>query len=102
VSLLTVDFTEVILVVLPENLPCCYRAREGSIRVTTTSVYSKMSGVGIDRLDLKSVRSLMQPLVIAPVVNVSSLCDVCMATYARPNWSGFMQTVCMGEHESAS
>jgi len=34
---LTVDFTEVILVVLPENLPCCYRAREGSIRVTTTT-----------------------------------------------------------------
>jgi len=33
---LTVDFTEVILVVLPENLPCCYHAREGSIRVTTT------------------------------------------------------------------
>ena len=51
-------------------------------------VYSKMSGVGIDRLDLKSVHSLMQPLVIAPVVNVSSLWDVCMATYAKPNWSG--------------
>ena len=30
------DFTEVILVVLPETLPCCYRAREGSIRATTT------------------------------------------------------------------
>ena len=39
VSLWTVDFTEVILVVLPENLPCCYRAREGSIRVTTTTKY---------------------------------------------------------------
>ena len=65
-------------------------------------VYYKMSVVGIDRIDLKSVHSLMQPLVIAPVVNVSSLWDVCMATYARPNWSGFMQSVCMGEHESAS
>jgi len=37
-----VDFTEVILVVLPENLPCCYRAREGSIRVTTTTICSVM------------------------------------------------------------
>ena len=36
VSLWTVDFTEVLLVVLRENLPCCYRAREGSIRATTT------------------------------------------------------------------
>jgi len=31
VSLWTVRFTKVILVVLPENLPCCYRAGEGSI-----------------------------------------------------------------------
>jgi len=36
---LTVDFTEVILVVLLENLPCCYRAREGSTRVTTTTIF---------------------------------------------------------------
>ena len=36
------DFTEVILVVLPENLPCCYRAREGSIRATTAMATGKM------------------------------------------------------------
>ena len=35
-------------------------------------VYSKMFGVGIDHLDLKSVHSLMQPVVLPPVVNMSS------------------------------
>ena len=65
-------------------------------------VYSKMFGVGIDHLHLKSVHSLMRPVFIPPVVSVSSLWDVCMATYTRPNWSGFMQTVCVGEHESTS
>jgi len=65
-------------------------------------VYCKMFGVGIDHLDLKSVHSLMQPIVLPAVVNVSSLWDVCMATCTRPNWSGFMQTVCVGKHESPS
>ena len=52
-------------------------------------IYSKMSGVGIDRLDLKSVRSLMQPLVIAPVVNVSSLWDVCNCAWPHmPDQTG--------------
>jgi len=35
-------------------------------------VYSKMFGVGIDHLNLKSVHSLMQPVVLPPVVNMSS------------------------------
>jgi len=35
-------------------------------------VFSKMFGVGIDHLDLKSVHSLMQPVVLPPVVNMSS------------------------------
>jgi len=35
-------------------------------------VYSKMFGAGIDHLDLKSVHLLMQPVVLHPVVNVSS------------------------------
>ena len=35
-------------------------------------VYSKMFGVGTDHLDLKSVHSLMQPVVLRPVVKVSS------------------------------
>ena len=41
-------------------------------------VYSKMFGVGIDHLDLKSVHSLMQPVVLPPVVNAVSV------TYAWP------------------
>ena len=44
----------------------------------------------------------MQPVVLPPVVNVSNLWDVCVATCTRLNWSGFMQTVCVGEHESPS
>jgi len=42
---MTVDFTEVILVVLPENLPCCYRAREGSIRATSPAIARRLRPV---------------------------------------------------------
>ena len=59
-------------------------------------------GSGLSCVMLKNIRSLQCPVVLPPVTNLSllwhayALCPA--ADLARPNWSGYMQTVCIGDH----
>ena len=76
-----------------------------SVRVPIVNCLIK-SGSGLSTIELKTTRSLQSPVVFPPVVNLNMLWHVYgikqQPDLPRPNWAGFMQTVCIGEHPPVS
>jgi len=68
--------------------------------------YNMKSGLELDTLKLKSIRSLQSPCVLPPLTNVSLLWHMyglrLDADLHRPNWCGYMQSISIGEHASVS
>ena len=61
---------------------------------------------GLATITLASVRQLRSPTVVPPVTNLNLLWHVAWffsePKCPRPNWSGFMQSVCTGDHNPAA
>jgi len=64
--------------------------------------YDLKSGSGLTNVMLSNIRSLQFPVLLPPVTNLSLLWHMYGLRPAhdvpRPNWSGYMQTVCVGPH----
>jgi len=67
---------------------------------------SQSSGPGVSSIKLEDIRALHTPASTNLFTNLNSLWHVAgrisVTGQPRPNWSGFMQTVCQGEHSGAS
>jgi len=89
---------------LTHRLPVAQVVQNKGIPVVT---YSSEAKSGLCNLTLASVQELQRPLVLPAICNLdlvwhasyfmTGLNDVC-----RPNWSGFMQSTCFGEHDPAA
>jgi len=75
------------------------------MRVPIVDCFLK-SGSGVSTITLRNIRSLQSPVVLPPVINLNMLWHMYgmkqLPDLDRPNWSGFMQTVCVGEHSPVS
>jgi len=71
-------------------------------KVVEVVSYNLKSSTGLATVMLKNIRSLQSPTVLPPVTNLSLLWHMFGLLPAgdlpRPNWSGYMQTVCVGDH----
>jgi len=65
-------------------------------------MHNKKSRSGLLSLLLKDIRSLSSPTLIPSAANLNLLWHMYglldKPEHPRPSWSGFMQTVCVGEH----
>ena len=61
---------------------------------------------GVKDVKLKAMRSLQQPITIPAITNLNNLWHaagiISQSNHPRPNWSGYMQSVCQGEHTGVS
>jgi len=67
--------------------------------------YHKKPGVGLETIKMSNIQSLKSPTLLPPVTNINILWHmygVRPVTDLRPNWSGYMQTVCSGTHAPLS
>jgi len=67
--------------------------------------YQKKPGVGLETIKMNNIRSLKSLTLLPPVTNINILWHmygVRPPAELRPNWSGFMQTVCSGTHATLS
>jgi hypothetical protein len=68
------------------------------------SPFNKNPGCSLAYFVFQSVHSLHRPITLPSVCNVDLLWNAGFAVReaARPNWSGYMQSTCHGEHPSVS
>jgi len=67
--------------------------------------YHKKPGIGLETIKMSNIRFLKTTTLLPPVTNINILWHmygVRPVADLRPNWSGYMQTVCSGTHAPLS
>lgn len=68
--------------------------------------YYLQTGVGLSSVTIRKTVTLQSPVTLPPIWNLNIIWHMYglrqQQEIARPNWSGFMQTVCTGDHVPAA
>jgi hypothetical protein len=88
---------------LPKIQKACLATRDKCMPILS---FDKPDCVGLKGVELCAIRSLQQPIGLPRVMNLNCLWHAAgllnRGFQPRPNWSGYMQSVCKGQHTGVS